>query len=133
MLENYCDLNTFLRKPLTFKGLNKVDKDGKVVEGTTFVIPGQIPVKFMMELSKYIKTQDSVAKGEVTSTDEEVVSDIKNLVLDILNLDKAHKYTLKDVDENFDDLVILQALIKEVTNYVYMIEADPNCSSPVSK
>lgn len=133
MLETYCDLNTFLRKPLVIKGLNKVGKDGKEVKGKEFIIPGQIPIKFTMKLSKYIEDQDSIAKGKTQTTDDEVVNETKNLVLEILNLDKAHKYTIKDVDENFDDLIIMQSLIKAVINYVYMIEANPNSNSPESK
>lgn len=132
-MESYCDLNTFLRKPLVIKGLNKIDKDGKEIEGNKFIIPGQIPVKFTMQLSEYVQKQDSISKGEITTTDDEVINDTRNLVLDILNLDKQHKYTLKDVDENFDDLIVMQALIKAVINYVYMIESDPNSDSPQSK
>lgn len=133
MLNTYCDLNTFLRKPLVVKGLNNIDKDGKEVEGDKFTIPGQITVKFTMKLSEYVQKQDSIAKGETQTTDDEVINDTKNMVLEILNLDKQHKYTLKNVDENFDDLIVMQALIKAVINYVYEIDTDPNSNSPESK
>lgn len=133
MLNTYCDLNTFLRKPLVIKGLNKIDKDGKEIEGKKFIIPGQIPIKFTIKLSGYVEKQDSISKGKTQVTDDEVVNDTKNMVLDIINLDKEHKYNLKDIDENFDDLIVMQALIRAVINYVYEIESDPNSSSPESK
>lgn len=133
MMQTYCDLNTFLRKPLIVKGLNRIGKDGQEIQGKEFIIPGQIPIKFMMELNNYVKEQDSLSKNETAITAEEELKKIKDMVLDIINLDKAHKYTTKDIDENFDDIMVMQALIKAVINYIYEIEADPNSNSPQSK
>lgn len=132
-METYCDLNTFLRKPLIFKGLNKVGKDGQAIEGKKFIIPGQIPVKFMIKLDDYIKEQDDISKGKIKVTDEEMSKKLKDMVLEIINLDHKNKYTMKDVDENFDDLIVLNKIVEQFINYAYMIKSDPNSNSPISK
>ena len=132
-MNTYVDLNSFLRKPLIIKGLNKVDKDGKEIKGKEFIIPAQMPTSFVLKYSAYIQEQNKITNGEVKQSDEEFLNGLYEMVLEIINLDKQHKYTVKDVKENFDDLIILQKVVEVVGNYIYGIESNPNSESPQSK
>lgn len=141
MLNTYCDLNTFLRKPLVIKGLDVKDfefsENGEVVEkvvkeGKKFIIPPSIPLSFVIKISGYIKEQEAISKGELVLSDEEVKDRMEKLVLEIINLNNK-KFTIKDVRENFDDLFTLQIIIKQIINYIYNIQADPNSNSQKSE
>lgn len=121
-MTNYVDLNSFLRKPMVIKGLDQRE----------FIIPSSLPTSFTLKFSQYIQEQDKIKKGEVTKTDEETLNTIKGMVLDIINLDKAHKYTIKDIDNSFDDVLIMSKMIEITANYLFEIENDPNLKSPES-
>lgn len=118
-MQTYVDLNSFLRKPLIMKGLD--DRE--------FIIPSSISTNFALKFSQYVQEQDKVRKQEIVKTDEETLMDMKTMILDIINLDKAHKYTLKDIEKSFDDMLIMGKVIEIVAQYLYEIENDPNSAS----
>lgn len=115
-MQTYVDLNSFLRKPLVIKGLDQRE----------FIIPPKIPTSFALKFSQYVQEQDKVAKKEIVKNDEETLLDMKTMILDIINLDKAHKYKILDVEKSFDDMLIMGKVIEIVAQYLYEIETDPN-------
>lgn len=123
-MQYFYDLNEFLRKPLTIKGL----------DGRNFIIPGQIPTIFAVKFNSFLQKQDKVAKGELEMpNDEEVLKNLKEIVLEIINLDKSQKFTAKDVDKSFDDLAILGKVVEIMATFIYKLESSPNLESPQSK
>lgn len=117
-MSNFVDLSVLVREPLTIKG---------APDGETYVIPGNIPTEFVLTLQKKyndIHTKDYEIEDEVRI--------LKELIVDILNLDRTKKINIDYVNQYLDDVLILGKILQATMNHIKRIEEDENLSSPKS-
>ena len=107
------DLSILEKEPLIFKGL----------DGEKYTIPGNISTKFTIKLTHYQQQMQKIKK------DEEALEKIKELVVDILNLDKSKNVDMEYLDKHFDDIRVLKLIIQKMIEHIQEITADPNSNS----
>ncbi len=109
-MSKIIDLGLFVKEPLVFKGL----------DGTEYSIPGQVSTKFVLKFSHFEQEAKKIA------TPEDGIKKMQEMVADILSLDTSKKVTVKYVQDKFDDIRMLQAIIREFGNHLRKIASDPN-------
>lgn len=108
----------------------KDDLEIKSLKGNIYTIPGNFSTEFYINLyDKYQKIQSKKKKDEA----KEYMQIAKDLALDILKLDKSKNVTMETIENEFDDLNVLIALISEIITYANDINNDPLQVSPTLK
>ncbi len=115
-MTNIIDLNLLVQEPLKIKG----------TDGETYTIPGGISTDFVLKLMACHERIKALKKQE------EILSEMIQVVVDILNLDKSKNVTLEYVKEHFDNINVLTAIISIIMKHVEKISTDPNSNTPVS-
>lgn len=111
-MANIIDLSIFGGiEPLEFKGL----------DGELYTIPSTLSTQFVIRFSKYT---DDIKK--LKGNDEKAFKLMKELVVDILNLDKTKNVDLDHVNKYFDDVRIMKIIIEKTMEHVKQIANDPN-------
>lgn len=108
------DLGLLVQEPLIFKGLDK----------KTYKIPGEISTKLVVKLSKY--AQDVAKLG---NNEEEALEKMKEMVMEILNLDTSKNVDMDYMNQYFDDIRVLKAIIQATMEHIRNIAQDPNSNS----
>lgn len=108
------DLNLFDGEPLVIKGL----------DGKEYNIPYTIPTGFTIKLMKHY---DDIGK---LKSNEKAVHMMKEIVLDILNLDATQDINMEYLNRYFDDLRILKLIIEETIKHIKTISNQKNLNSP---
>lgn len=97
-------------EPLEFKGL----------DGNTYTIPSNMSTHFVIMFSKY---QQDISK---LKDNNKAFLLMKNMVVDILNLDKTKNVDYAYIDKYFDDVRILKLIIEKTMEHIKGIAANPN-------
>lgn len=110
------DLNVLQKEPLVFNGL----------DGKDYTIPGNISTNFAIKLASYQEQVENI------KSEEEAYQKIKELVVDIFNLDSSKNIDIAYLDEHFDDVRVLKLIVESMMNHVKEIAQDPNFKTPGS-
>lgn len=117
-MSKIIDLGLLVQEPLIFKGLDK----------KTYKIPGEISTKLVIKLSKY--AQDVAKLG---NNEEEALEKMKEMVIEILNLDITKNVDIQHINKYFDNIRVLKAIIQSTMEHIRNIAQDPNSNSLKSK
>ncbi len=99
----------------------KEDLEIKSLKGTTYTIPGNFSTDFYINLlDKYQKLD-----AKKNSSPAEYIKIAKDFALEILSLDKTKTITSELIEEEFNDINVLRALLTGVMNYANEISNDP--------
>ncbi|MCG8484006.1 MAG: hypothetical protein MJA31_11900 [Clostridia bacterium] len=107
-MSKYIDLGLLVKDPLIFK----LGED-------EYTIPGQISTKLVLKLSHY----DEKIKDQ---SNDEIMLEMQKMVLEILSLDKSKTLTLEDIQDKFDDVRFLKAIVNGFQEHIEDITNDPN-------
>lgn len=113
-MTNIIDLNLLVQEPLIFKGLDK----------KTYKIPGEISTKLVIKLSKY--AQDVAKLGD---DEEQALQKLKEMVMEILNLDSSKNVDIEYMNQYFDDIRVLKAIVQNTMEHIRTIATDPNSNT----
>jgi hypothetical protein len=116
-MSKIIDLGLLVKEPLIFKD----------VEGTKYTIPGQISTKFVLKFSYYEQESKKIKNAD------EGIQKLEQMVADILNLDTSKEIDVQYVQDKFDDVRFLKAIVHGFGNHLYSINQDPNFDSPESE
>ena len=83
-------------------------------------------------LDTYTRLNAEAREARKAGREEEAYEKIKELVVDILNLDKSKNVDIKYLDEHFDDVRVLKLIVECMMNHVKEIAQDPNFKTPGS-
>lgn len=84
-----------------------------------FYLDVNFSVRFFMQLKS---TQQELLN--VDNDEDRVIQLLKNIAVEILNLDKSKHLTLQDIDSHFDDFTILKNLFYSILNYSKDIDSN---------
>lgn len=114
-MSRIVDLGLLVRDPLIFRD----------TKGEEYTIPGEVDLGFVMKLMAFQEKMPQI-KSEIES-----IRKGQEMVVDILSLDKSKNITLELVQEKFNDLRYIKAVIGEMMKFIHEIAQDPNSNSPV--
>ena len=117
-MSNILDLSVLVREPLTIKN---------APDGASYIIPGEVSTKFVIKMSSHYQEAQKI------KDEKEALEKLKSLVVEILNLDKTKNVTLEHVEEHFDNIEVLKAIVEATFNHIRKITSDPNLNSPESE
>ncbi|MGF7184966.1 hypothetical protein GGQ84_001051 [Desulfitispora alkaliphila] len=116
-MSQYVDLGLLVREPLIFKSPNGKEE---------YTIPGELNTEFVLKMTKYYKDVTKI------DNDEEAFKKMKQLVLDILSLDKSKNIDMKHIEDNFSDFRVMRAVIEHTMKHIQSISEDENLKFPKS-
>ncbi len=109
-MSKIVDLSVLIKEPLIFKD----------IRGDEYKIEGSISTEFVIKLTKYA---EDIRK---LRNEADALGKMKELVIDILNMDKTKKVDMDLINERFDDIRFLKIIIQEMMKHVQDIANDPN-------
>ncbi len=112
-MSKIIDLSLLVREPLIFKD----------IKGEEYVIPGEIDLDFMLKLNAY---QQKIKKVE---KEEDSITLGRQMMMDILSLDKSKNITMDLVKERFNDVRHMKIIIEQTMLFINDIVKDPNFNS----
>ena len=113
----YVDLNLLVGEPLEIKGL----------DGEIYRIPSEIPTKFYIKLMAYEQ------KYKEAKSSEDQLKLIRQMAIDILNLDPEKNITEEHFNKYFDNVNVMRKLIEVMMDHMQGELQDPNSQSPESE
>lgn len=113
-MSNVVDLGVLVKEPLIFKNCP---------DGRDYTIPGEISTKFVIKLSHYQQEIQNL------NDNEEAIKKMKQIVVDILNLDKEKNVDLNYINEHFDNIHVLKTIVEQMMLHIQKIANDPNSNS----
>lgn len=115
-MANIIDLSVYRKEPITIKSLT----------GDEYNIEGNFSTEF------YLYLYDTYSKIQKLQKDDykKALEVMKELVLEIIKLDRSKSPTKETIKEQFNDFNALMAMISGVMKYANEITSDPNSESP---
>ena len=117
-MSNYIDLSLFTREDLVFG----VPKEGGEIED--FNIPGAISTGFVLKMSKYKQDMEKI------NSDEIAIVKMKEIVRDILNLDKTKDVDVEYIERYLDNVKLLGLIFEKTMEHIQDVAEDENLNSP---
>lgn len=122
-MSKYIDLSLFVKEDLTFGvPIGKNENGELIIE--KFNIPGSISTGFVLKMSKYKQDMEKI------KTDEVAIVKMKEIVRDILNLDKTKNIDTEYIEKYLDDVKILGLIFEETMKHIKEVAEDENLKSP---
>ena len=112
-MSKIIDLSLLFREPLIFKD----------IKGEEYVIPGEIDLDFMLKLNAYQQ------KIKMVEKEEDSIHLGRQIMIDILSLDKSKNITLELIKERFNDIPHMKIIIEQTILFINEIAKDPNFNS----
>lgn len=112
-MSKIIDLSLLYREPLIFRD----------IKGDEYIIPGDLDLDFMLKLTAYRQ------KVEKVKSEEESINLGKQLVIDILSLDKSKDITMDLIKERFNDFRHMRVIIEQTMRFIDEIVKDPNLNT----
>lgn len=122
-MSKYIDLSLFVKEDLTFGVPIGKDENGEI-QIEKFNIPGSISTGFVLKMSKYKQDMEKI------KTDEVAIVKMKEIVRDILNLDKTKNIDTEYIEKYLDDVKILGLIFEETMKHIKEVAEDENLNSP---
>lgn len=119
-MSKYIDLGLFVREDLVF---GVPIGDGKEER---FNIPGGVSTGFVLKMSKYQQDIKEIDTNEIA------ILKMKEIVKDILNLDKTKDVDIDYIEKYLDDVKILSIIFEKTMEHIKDIAEDENLNSPQS-
>ena len=110
------DLNTMVSESLEIVG----------TDNETYKIPGDLPTSFYF---KFLNYQQEFSK---LKNEEDQINLMKQICIDILNLDLDKNVDMKHFNKYFDNIIIMTGLINILDEHFRKILSDPNSNGPKS-
>lgn len=115
-MTKFIDLNTMVGESLEIMG----------TDNQTYRIPGDIPTGFYFKFLNYHQELNKL------KNEEERIKFMKQICIDILNLDLNKNVDMEYFNKYFDNMVIMMALVDILTEHFKKILSDPNSNGPKS-
>lgn len=112
-MSKIIDLSVLVHEPLIFKD----------IKGEEYKIPGEMDLDFMLKLNAY---QEKIKK---VKNDEESIQLGRQMMVDILSLDKSKSITMDLIKDRFNDIRYMKIIIEETMKFINEIVKDPNLNS----
>lgn len=109
-MSKIIDLSLLVREPLIFKD----------IKGEEYVIPGEIDLDFMLKLNAYQQKIKNV------NNEEDSINLGRQMMIDILSLDKSKHITIDLIKERFNDIRHMRIIIEQTMLFINEIVKDPN-------
>ncbi|EHQ90167.1 hypothetical protein [Desulfosporosinus youngiae] len=107
------DLSVLVRDPLIFRD----------IKGEEYVIPGEVDLDFMLKINAYQERIKKVTK------EEDSINLGRQMMIDILALDKSKDITMDLIKERFNDIRHMKIIIEQTILFIRDIVKDPNSLS----
>lgn len=122
-MSNYIDLSLFTREDLIFGVPIGKDESGEM-KIEKFNIPGSISTGFVLKMSKYKQDMENI------NSDEVAIVKMKEIVRDILNLDKTKDVDVEYIERYLDNVKLLGLIFEKTMEHIQDVAEDENLNSP---
>ncbi|MEA4926303.1 MAG: hypothetical protein VB084_13455 [Syntrophomonadaceae bacterium] len=109
-MSKIIDLSLLHREPLIFRD----------IKGDEYVIPGNLDLDFVLKLTAYRQNVEKV------KSEEESINLGRQMMIDILSLDKSKEITMNLIKERFNDIRYMKIIIEHTMRFIDEIVKDPN-------